>query len=118
MKELIVNAQTGEKLLRDMTQGEALVLTQTPEEILANAKTNRQELVNRIVVTTASGKKFDGDEKSQDRMTRAIVSMDDNQTINWVLADNTVSAIKKAELKEALLLAGAEMANIWVSVYQ
>ena len=77
----------------------------------------REELVAAITVTTSSGKVFDGDETSQRRMASAITAMEDTDTILWVLANNTVAQVAKAELKEALKLAGAAMAEIWVQPY-
>lgn len=35
----------------------------------------------------------------------------------WVLADNTVAQVIKAELMEALKLSGTKMAELWVKPY-
>lgn len=81
-------------------------------------KTNRDEAVARIQVTTASGKTFDGDETSQTRMARAVIAMQaagQTQTL-WVLADNAPATVSLDELAEALALAGAEQTRLWVSV--
>ena len=85
--------------------------------IMSQAKQQRLAEVNAIQVTTTSGKTFDGNEEAQTRMARAIISMNDQDTINWVLADNVVASVTKAELSEALKLAGLEMGNIWVKPY-
>ncbi len=79
-----------------------------------NAKQERALRVNNILVTTQAGNTFDGDETSQQRMARAILVMDDIETINWVLADNSVIMASKAELTEALKLAGQAQADMWV----
>lgn len=80
------------------------------------AKRKRAEAVAQIKVTTSSGHTFDGDEESQTRMTRAILAMQANGTasVTWVLADNTAIQAAAAELTEALALAGAEQARLWV----
>lgn len=80
------------------------------------AKDTRQELVNAITVTTASGKVFDGDETSQGRMARAVIGMQaaGAPSITWVLANNTPATVTLAELTEALVLAGQEQARLWV----
>ena len=80
------------------------------------AKAQRQIAVNNIVVTTQAGNTFDGDETSQTRMTRAILAMQatGSESINWVLADNSVIQATIAELTEALALAGAEQSRLWV----
>lgn len=93
-------------------------IVQKQAEALAAAKAARHTQIAAIVVTTASGNAFDGDEKSQDRMARALAAMDEADTLPWVLHDNTVVVVGRSELREALRLAGAEMAAIWVGVYE
>ena len=82
------------------------------------AKTLRQAEVNAIVITTASGKAFDGDEQSQDRMSRAINALNALETTLWVLSDNTPTMVSREELQEALRLAGAAQTAIWVRPYE
>lgn len=85
-------------------------------------KAQRDAAVAAIVVTTTAGNTFDGDETSQDRMSRAVVALSNSNpgaappgpTVNWVLADNTVIQATKDELAEALILAGGAQAAIWV----
>lgn len=80
-------------------------------------KAQRAEAVKAIKVTTAAGNLFDGDEASQGRMVRAVVALDaagEGATVRWVLADNTVMDATASELREALALAGAEQARLWV----
>lgn len=80
------------------------------------AKAERQATVDAIKVTTTSGHTFDGDETSQTRMARAILALQATGTpsVAWVLADNTVIQATAAELIEALALAGAAQAAVWV----
>ena len=82
----------------------------------AQAKAQRQAAVDAIKVTTQAGHTFDGDETSQTRMTRAVMAMQATGTpsVTWVLADNTVIQATATELTEALALAGAEQARLWV----
>lgn len=87
------------------------------ERNLAKAKLARLGQVREIKVTTQSGKEFDGDEDSQNRMSRAISAMNDGDNTQWVLADNSVVQVSKVELKEALRLAGAAMTTIWMQPY-
>jgi hypothetical protein len=90
---------------------------QIAEALLAKAKAQRISQVEAITVTTASGKEFDGNEDAQNRMSRALTAMEDSDQLPWVLHDNTVAMISKAEMLEALRLAGAAMAAIWVAPY-
>ena len=80
------------------------------------AKAQRQAAVDAIKVTTQAGNTFDGDETSQTRMTRAVLAMQATgaPSVTWVLADNTVIQATVPELTEALALAGAEQARLWV----
>ena len=77
-------------------------------------KSQRADAVSAITVTTSTGNRFDGDETSQGRMARSIAAMEPGETITWVLADNTPVDIGRDELREALRLAGAEQARLWV----
>ena len=80
------------------------------------AKAARAINVANIKVTTAAGHTFDGDETSQARMSRAILVLSTGaaESVPWVLANNTVIQATAAELTEALALAGAEQAQLWV----
>lgn len=84
---------------------------------IEQAKRQRASDVARIVVTTAADNAFDGHEDAQNRMSRAIQMMGDADVLPWVLADNTVAQVGRAELQEALRLAGLAMAEIWVRPY-
>lgn len=87
------------------------------EADLMAVKMVRQSEVDAITVTTSSGRVFDGDEDAQNRMSRAVTSMNDTDTVKWVLADNTVAVVDRSELHEALRLAGQSMSDIWVKPY-
>ena len=78
-------------------------------------KSSRSTAVESIKVTVGD-KVFDGDETSQTRMARAIVAMTDEETVLWVLADNAPVQVTKAELTEALRLAGEAQTQVWVQV--
>lgn len=93
----------------------------TDSELREQWKAQRAEAVSRIVVTTKGGNTFDGDEISQGRMARAILGLNtagETATVAWVLADNTVIQANAAALSEALTLAGAEQAALWVKDQQ
>ncbi len=72
--------------------------------------------IKNLVIVITSGKVFDGDEKSQERMLRAIniASITGQTETQWKLADNTIVMVTLDELKEALALAGQEMSRIWL----
>lgn len=80
------------------------------------AKQARAAAVEAITVTTQAGNTFDGDETAQTRMARAVLVLSTGaaESVPWVLADNTVIQATAAELTEALALAGAAQAALWV----
>ena len=93
----------------------------TDEEKLHEAKNKRGADVSSIVVEV-DGLLFDGDEKSQERMSRTIVAaaytgatMEDSTT--WVLHDNTIAKVTIKQLATALRKAGETQTSLWVLPY-
>ena len=82
-------------------------------EIEINKEIKRQ-MINNIIVTTSNGNVFQGNEESQDRMSRSIISLSilGQDYIDWILYDNSVVSISLEELKEALVLANQEQLRI------
>ena len=57
---------------------------------------------------------YQGDETSQDRMSRAINGLpDDTTTMSWKAKDNSMQELNRLDLKEILFLAGQEQTRIW-----
>ena len=83
---------------------------------LQKAKMDRSTKVSNIVVEV-DGMKFDGDETSQDRMARSLLILKDDETAQWVLADNTIAEVTKDQLSRALRLAGEYQMSIWSIPY-
>ena len=79
------------------------------------SKANRTILVESIEVKY-NGISYQGDETSQDRMSRAINGLpDDIATILWKAKDNSSHELTRLDLKEILFLAGQEQTRIWFS---
>ena len=70
--------------------------------------------VDNLKVACSDGYIFDGDEVSQDRMSRALLGMNDTDIISWKTADNNFVNINKAKLAEILRKAGEIQTQIWV----
>ena len=89
---------------------------QTLAEEMAAKKAARQIAVDNIKVTTSSGHTFDGDEVSQGRMSRAIIALDaaGQTSTTWVLSNNVPTTVTRADLVEALVLAGQEQTRLWM----
>ena len=85
-------------------------------EELAQAKAERADAVSKIIVEV-DGMKFDGDETSQQRMSRSIVALEDGETMPWVLYDNTIVEVTKEQLKQVLRLAGQKQTELWTVPY-
>lgn len=85
-------------------------------DIVKSTKFQRQQQVEQIVVTTTSGKVLDGGEQSQNRMARTLQVMEltGTTTVDWKLANNTITSITKSELEEALIAAHEQMMLIWL----
>lgn len=80
-----------------------------------SSKANIQALVKDIEVEY-NGVIYQGDETSQDRMSRAINGLPDEvSTIYWKAKDNSVLALNKLDLKKILYLAVQEQTKIWIN---
>lgn len=97
----------------------------TDEEVAAEeleqAKAERADAVSKITVTV-DGMVFDGDEISQERMSRTITAAvatgeDMTATTTWVLADNTVAQVSIKQLAQALRAAGEQQTQLWTVPY-
>jgi len=90
------------------------ITTRELEQLRSEAKAERQALVDLIVVDI-NGKKFDGDETSQNRMSRAILALESagRTSTNWMLHDNQFVEVTLDELKLALQAAGEEQTRLW-----
>lgn len=93
----------------------------TPEELeaqaLEQAKAERAAEVEALTVEV-EGMVFDADETSQARMAVAASSMTDDETNVWVLADNTIVQVTKAQLMQACRLARIAQSAVWIKPYQ
>ena len=83
------------------------------KQIHAEWKVERAKLVDELVVDTDVGS-WDANEVAQGRMSRAILSMNADDTTTWVMADNAIVDVTQAELSEALKLAGQAQTAVWV----
>ena len=90
----------------------------TVEQLAEEAKQAKQLVLDSIVVTTASGKVFDGRDKDQVRMLSAIQASTllGLTTATWKLADDSIVEITLDELKEAQALAIQAMGAIILGV--
>lgn len=84
---------------------------------LEAAKEERRQAVDGIKVEV-DGMVFDGNEIAQARMTSKIVGWPEGvDEIDWVLSDNSVASVTRAQLQNALVLAGKQMQALWLAPY-
>lgn len=101
------------KNIKTKAELDAEIAEQSYQQALSEWKRNRQQLVDNILVEY-NGVTYQGDEKSQDRMSRAINGLpDDVTTVPWIAYDNSVHQLNKADLKQILFLAGVQQSTIW-----
>lgn len=108
-----IEAVDGEYFIREIP---APTEEEIAAQMLAQAKAERAEYVSKIIVEV-EGLLFDGDETSQDRMARSCVALNDGETVQWVLADNSIAQVTKEQLRQALRLAGEAQTAIWADPY-
>ena len=98
----------------------------TEEELaaiaLTKAKQERANAVSKITVEI-DGMIFDGDEVSQERMSRTVVAAaatgeTGDATTTWVLHDNTIAQPTISQLARALRAAGEEQTKLWTIPYE
>ncbi len=94
----------------------------TPEELaaqtLAEAKAERARAVAALAVEV-DGMTFDGDEKAQERMARAVLMAESpEESMEWVLADSSVAVVTADQLRRACRAAGKAMGTLWVMPYK
>ena len=94
----------------------------TPAEFAAHAleqaKAERAAAVAAITVTV-DGMVFDGDEKAQERMARAVLMAESpEEQTEWVLHDNTVALVTADQLKRACRAAGKAQTALWTVPYE
>jgi hypothetical protein len=92
---------------------ESAWVVQQPELAREDFKECRRRAVAAITVEVG-GLVFDGNEVSQSRMARAILSLEDDEQTTWVLHDNTPAQVNKTTLKAALRLAGIRQTELWI----
>lgn len=105
-----------------MFEAPAKTAEELATEELAQAKAERANAVSKITVTV-DDMVFDGDEISQERMSRTITAAvatgeDMSAITTWVLADNTVAQVSIKQLAKALRLAGEKQTELWTVPYQ
>ena len=74
----------------------------------------KNHAIDNVIVTTTAGNKFNGEDKSQGRMTSALLAAEvlGKTEERWKMADGTIKLISIDELKEALALSILEVGRL------
>ena len=77
-------------------------------------KQEKHYAIDNVIVTTSAGNKFNGEDKSQGRMSSAILAAEvlGKTEERWKMADGTIKLIGIDELKEALALSILEVGRL------
>ena len=113
---LINGAWTQQWIIQDLPLEDVAENKAVAERLEREAmKAQRDITTAGILVTTAAGNVFNGDEVSQNRLGRAIMALQLTGTLttHWVLANNVAVEVGVPELAEALALAGAAQTALW-----
>lgn len=100
-------------VLTEITDRDIVTLLTGLDGYKAYAKAHKLQEVSNIVVEV-DGMLFDGDEDSQNRMTRAVLALVGDEETEWRLAGNSIVPVTQTTLKKAVRLAGARMTEIWM----
>lgn len=95
-----------------ITEGKIVYDTTNAKAARVNFKKQRALQVDNIEVSY-KGNTYQGDETSQNRMTRAILSMTDTEVIPWVTKDNKKVNLSKVDLSAILKQAGIIQTSLW-----
>lgn len=76
---------------------------------------NKEDRNNRVkdIKVTHNGIVYQGDEESQNRISRHIMSLDESETIQWKSADNSAICLTKSDLIKILALATKKQTELW-----
>tara|TARA_Y100000310_G_C20704371_1_gene833812 strand:- start:30695 stop:31126 length:432 start_codon:yes stop_codon:yes gene_type:complete len=105
--------------IKDIQLGTSIADYVATNTAVEDFKRERQSMLDNAVVTISTGKSFDADELSINRMVNAILAAIDEQDtfiIKWSTADTGTGELVDCtllELKEAHKLAMQNMASIW-----
>lgn len=103
------DAELSDGSYRSLTNEELITFISKKNKELREILVSSIEVVHNNVI-------YQGDETSQDRMSRAINGLPDNMTtISWKASDNSSHELTRVGLKEILFLAGQEQTRIWFS---
>lgn len=66
------------------------------------------------LVITVDGYTLDGDETSQERLSRAYAMLNDGEFIAWKDANNVFVNLPKESIKHAIIMTGTKQTELWV----
>jgi hypothetical protein len=112
----VVEAETPDDFTPSTYEWHGALVAKAPPPIPREQLKAKRETAVEALTVTVGGKVFDGDETSQDRMTRALKAADlsGQATCTWVLHDNSAVTVTRQELEQALVLSIQAQAAIWV----
>lgn len=86
----------------------------TDDALFAIAKKEARTYETSKIIVEIDGFTLDGDEQSQERMSRAYTMLSDTESKEWKDANNAFVSIPKEIFKKAVTAAGMKQTELWV----
>ena len=86
----------------------------TDDALFAIAKKEARTYETSKIIVEIDGFTLDGDEQSQERMSRAYTMLSDTESKEWKDANNVFVSIPKEIFKKAVTAAGIKQTELWV----
>ncbi len=79
-----------------------IITDTTDETLLKRYYSKEKKLSIKNIEVQYKGNTYQGDEVSQERLSRAIIVMNTDETIEWVTKDNTITTLSREDLQNIL----------------
>jgi len=98
----------------DYIEPDNIQIEKLKNKLYKRYKTKRNEEVNNLIIEL-NDIPFNADETSQLRISRAIQILEnDDDTLQWIDANNNIQTLTKLDIKQGLLLAGQKQSEIFI----
>ena len=88
--------------------------TYTDDALFEIAKKEARTYEVSKLIVEVDGYVLDGDEVSQERLSRAYAMLNDGETIAWKDANNSFVLLPKGSIKNAIIMAATKQTELWV----
>ena len=86
----------------------------TDDALFEIAKKEARSYELSKLIIEVDGYVLDGDETSQERLSRAYGMLGDGETMTWKDANNVFVTLPKVSIKNAIIMTGTKQTELWV----